>query len=104
MLSLNLNELFLTPGGAKRPRDAASFYSDKAAPSLSQSFLREFEQSINRLLNHPRLGSPWRGRGRRRYLMKHFPYALVYTVSGEEIRVLAVAHHSRRPGYWAHRR
>ena len=43
------------------------------------------------------------GAGRRRYLMKHFPYSLVYTVSSEEIRILAVAHHSRRPGYWASR-
>ena len=84
-------------------RDAASFFREKAGTSLSRSFLREFEQSINRLLLHPALGSPWRGRGRRRYLMKHFPYSLVYIVSGDEIRVLAVAHHSRRPDYWAGR-
>ena len=85
-------------------RDAASFYREQAGTSLSQSFLGEFEQSINKLLRHPSLGSPWRGRGRRRYLMKHFPYSLVYIVSGEEIRILAVAHHSRRPGYWAGRK
>ena len=36
--------------------------------------------------------------------MKHFPYSLVYTVSGDEIRILAVAHHSRRPGYWTGRK
>lgn len=85
-------------------RDAASFYREQAGNRLSQSFLSEFEQSINTLLLHPALGSPWRGRGRRRYLMKHFPYSLVYTVSGEEIRILAVAHHSRRPGYWVGRK
>ena len=84
-------------------RDAAVFYREQAGISLSQSFLGEFEQSINMLLLHPGLGSPWRGRGRRRYLMKHFPYSLVYTVSEEEIRILAVAHHSRRPGYWTSR-
>ena len=84
-------------------RDPATFYREQAGISLPQS-LAEFEQSINKLLLHPALGSPWRGRGRRRYTMKHFPYSLVYTVSGDEIRVLAVAHHSRRPGYWASRR
>ena len=85
-------------------RDAASFYQEQAGTSLSQPFLAEFEQSINKLLRYPALGSPWRGRGRRRYLMRRFPYSLVYTVSGDELRVLAVAHHSRRPGYWAGRK
>ncbi len=94
----------LHPGALGDLRDAASFYREQAGTSLSQSFLGEFEQSINKLLLHPTLGSPWRGRGRRRYLMKHFPYSLVYTVSGEDIRILAVAHHSRRPGYWASRK
>ncbi|MBI3775205.1 MAG: hypothetical protein HY273_06575 [Gammaproteobacteria bacterium] len=41
----------------------------------------------------------WRN-GKRRYVMQRFPYSLIYTVSSEEIRILAVAHHSRRPGYW----
>ena len=85
-------------------RNGASFYRETAGTSLSQSFLAEFEQSINRLLQHPALGAPWRGRGRRRYLMKHFPYSLIYTVSRDEIRILAVAHHSRRPDYWTGRR
>jgi|ERR1051325_12036530 plasmid stabilization system protein ParE len=85
-------------------RDAASFYLEQAGTSLSQSFLGEFEQSIDRILRHPALGSPWRGQGRRRYLMKHFPYSLIYSLSSNEIRILAVAHHSRRPGYWVGRR
>lgn len=85
-------------------RDAAEFYRNNAGNSLSQSFLAEFEQSINILLQHPGLGAPWRGRGRRRYLMRRFPYSLAYTVSGEEIRILAIAHQSRRPGYWRARK
>jgi toxin ParE1/3/4 len=84
-------------------RDAAAFYREQAGISLSQSFFGEFEHSINKLLQHPSLGALWRGRGRRKYVMKHFPYSLVYTVSESEIRVLAVAHHSRRPGYWSRR-
>lgn len=94
----------LHPEASEDLRDAASFYHEQAGASLSQFFLGEFEQSINRLLLHPALGSPWRGRGRRRYVLKHFPYSLVYTVLADEIRILAVAHHSRRPGYWTGRR
>lgn len=89
----------LHPEAEEDLRDAAEFYRERAGNSLSQSLLAEFEQSVNILLHHPGLGSPWRGRGQRRYLMKRFPYSIAYTVYGEEIRILAVAHHSRRPGY-----
>jgi len=40
----------------------------------------------------------------RRFLLKHFPFLLIYreTPSGT-IQVLAVAHTSRKPGYWKNR-
>ena len=39
----------------------------------------------------------------RRALLARFPYALVFLVQEEEVRVLAVAHAKRRPGYWLSR-
>jgi hypothetical protein len=39
----------------------------------------------------------------RRALLARFPYALVFLVRSEEVRVLAVAHAKRRPGYWLSR-
>jgi hypothetical protein len=35
--------------------------------------------------------------------MRRFPYSLIYAALVDEIRILAVAHHSRRPGYWRDR-
>ncbi len=29
-----------------------------------------------------------------------FRVSLVFRINGDEIQILAVAHHSRRPGYW----
>lgn len=84
-------------------REAAEFYREHAGSALSQSLFGEFERSVDILLQHPGLGALWR-QGKRRYVMKHFPYSLVYTVSGEEIRILAIAHHSRRPAYWRDRK
>ena len=84
-------------------REAAGFYREQAGNVLSQSLFAEFEISVDVLLRHPGLGVIWRF-GKRRYVMKLFPYSLIYTFSGDEIRILAVAHHSRRPGYWRRRK
>jgi toxin ParE1/3/4 len=94
---------WLHPEAREDLREAAEFYRDNAGIALSQSLLAEFERSVKLLLAHPRLGGEWR-RNKRRFVMKQFPFAVIYTVSGDQLRVLAVAHHSRRPGYWRGRR
>lgn len=45
----------------------------------------------------------WRGGPVRRRLLHKFPYSLFFTVNANEVVILAVAHHSRRPGYWLER-
>ena len=42
--------------------------------------------------------------GTQRYLVWRFPFAIVYVVESEVIYVVAIAHYSRRPGYWGQRR
>lgn len=44
-----------------------------------------------------------RALGVRRALLRRFPFAIVYLELGDEIRVLAIAHQRRRPGYWRRR-
>jgi plasmid stabilization system protein ParE len=93
----------LHPGAAEDLREAASFYRERAGNLLAQSFFSAFEHSVEVLLRHPGLGAAWRY-GNRRMPMSRFPYSLIYLIEGEEIRVVAVAHQSRRPGYWRARR
>ena len=93
----------LHPDAERDLREAAEFYRESAGNSLSHSFLVEIERAISNLLRYPELGAPWHG-NTRRYVMSRFPYSLIYTVFGEEIRIFAVAHHSRRPGYWRKRK
>jgi hypothetical protein len=33
-----------------------------------------------------------------------FPYSIIYYVRGDELRVIALAHHRRRPEYWVRRK
>jgi plasmid stabilization system protein ParE len=93
---------WLHPEAEEDLREAAGHYRERAGSSLSQSLFTEFERSVNVVLQHPGLGALWR-HGKRRYIMRRFPYSLIYTIVAEEIRILAVAHHSRRPGYWRRR-
>ena len=40
----------------------------------------------------------------RRFLLKKFPYVVIYRESySESVQVLAIAHASRKPGYWKRR-
>jgi toxin ParE1/3/4 len=94
---------WLHPEAREDLREAAQFYHERGGPALSQSFLAEFEHSVFILLRHPLLGGVWR-HGKRRLLMQRFPYSLIYITLGEEIRILAVAHQSRRPAYWRGRK
>ena len=93
----------LHPEAQSDLREAAGFYREHADNVLALSFLGEFERAVDMLLRHPALGALWRN-GKRRYGMQRFPYSLIYTTAGEEIRILAVAHYSRRPGYWRDRK
>lgn len=93
----------LHPESEQDLREAAEYYRERAGTRLSQALFSEFEHALQLLLQHPRLGALWLD-GKRRLVMKHFPYSIIYTVAGDGILILAVAHHSRRPGYWRKRK
>jgi plasmid stabilization system protein ParE len=47
----------------------------------------------------------WPDRGGHRQLpLSRYPYAVVYTVSDDEVKVMAIAHGKRKPRYWTKRR
>jgi len=39
--------------------------------------------------------------GNRKRVLRRYPYSVIYDVAGNTVTVLAVAHHRRRPRYWA---
>ena len=95
-------KLVIVPLALAELHDAAAFYMEKANVELGLAFVAEFERTTNLVLDNPMLGAIFRG-SRRRYLLRRFPYNIIYQVTAEELRIVAVAHHRRRPGYWANR-
>jgi len=35
------------------------------------------------------------------YLVPKFPYYLIYSIEPDHIRIIAIAHHKRKPAYWS---
>lgn len=81
--------------------DAALFY-DVESPGLGAAFLDEVEDCTRNLLAFPQAGQVVLGPVRRR-LLRRFPYALLYSLKKDTIRVLAVMNLKRRPLYWVGR-
>ena len=87
--------------------DAAAAWYDDQRPGLGATFIDAVESAIATLADWPRSGTPVAGippdldvRGAP---VARFPYHVAYLVAEDHVRVLAVAHDHRRPGYWAHR-
>ena len=93
----------IVPAALAELHDAAAFYTASANLELGLAFLVEFEHGVNAILANPKVGAIFRG-NRRRYLLRRFPYSIIYHVTSDELRVIAVAHQRRRPGYWAGRK
>jgi plasmid stabilization system protein ParE len=84
-------------------REALAYYRDRAGLDVAQDFRLAAMRAAERLLDHPDIGAMTR-HGARRCVLHDYPYTLFYRVTPESLIILAVAHQSRRPGYWAGRR
>jgi plasmid stabilization system protein ParE len=70
---------------------------------LAVGLVAEVDETLERIAQFPEHGSPYIA-GTRRVVLRRFPFSLVYDRSGDTIVVIALAHHSRRSGYWRRRR
>jgi plasmid stabilization system protein ParE len=85
--------------------DAAAWYRERS-PSTADHFSEAVAATFDRIKVHPRLGSrpPKVARADLRWMkVDGFPYHVVYSVRGQIVGVLAIAHDRRRPGYYLSR-
>lgn len=81
--------------------EAAGFYEERVR-GLGQEFLNEIEQALPGIREHPEISPKVLGDIRKR-LLNRFPYALLFSEEPDAILIVAIAHLSRRPGYWIDR-
>jgi hypothetical protein len=83
-------------------REAVIYYRDHASHGIARDFngghgSRQATSAVSAqgvLAEH----------SAKRFPLHDYPYSVVYRVEPREIILIAIAHQSRRPGYWAGRR
>lgn len=88
----------LHPDATEELIDSAQ-YLDEASSGLGSRFLDEFFRVIERINIFPESGFRISGRVRGARVSV-FRYDVIYRVERNRIYILAVAHQSRKPGYW----
>lgn len=68
-------------------------------PELGRRFGDEVERVVQLLLDHPELGSRL-DNDLRHFVLRKFPFSIVYAVVTDLVYIVAVAHGSREPEYW----
>ncbi|MDO8788084.1 MAG: type II toxin-antitoxin system RelE/ParE family toxin [Sulfuritalea sp.] len=81
--------------------EAVAWYLARSR-GAARHFSKEVRIVERLLLKHPRIGRCVE-LDARSLCVNDFPYNLIYSIEKTEITVVAVAHHSRRPGYWMDR-
>lgn len=83
--------------------DAAFDWYVERSPNAALKFDAEFDRALTEIAQAPHrwASGPYHTR---RFLLRKFPFLLIYREkAGGDIQVVAVAHTSRKPGYWKER-
>ncbi len=78
------------------------WYISEGAFIAAEDFTEEIDSALNLLNQFAALGEST-AHNTRSLPLHSFPYSLIYRLQDDTVRVIAVAHHSRRPGYWIDR-
>jgi toxin ParE1/3/4 len=74
----------------------------KRSQRAADGFIAELDAALDAVQRNPARYAPYL-HGTQRFLLKRYPYAVVYRELEDLIWIVAVAHGKRRPGYWKSR-
>ncbi len=84
--------------------EAAAAWYERERPGLGGDLLDEIAHGLDAIAATP---AAWPGvpgqRSAHRFLLSRFPYSIVYVLDAGVLEFVAIAHVSRRPGYWRDR-
>ena len=81
--------------------EAKEFYEIEQT-GLGAKFENEIKNGLLHIKQFPQAWPPER-KETRRYLVRKFPYKIIYSIQEDNIIILAFAHLHRKPNYWVDR-
>lgn len=82
-------------------REAIDYYNQQR-PRLGFEFSDEVRDAVERIQNYPLAWTPLSKRTRRAQVHR-FPYSIIYEARPDEIVIVAIQHHRRKPLNWRKR-
>jgi len=93
--------LFFHPDVSSEIKASYDWYQEQA-DGLGEDFLNELEYSYQAIVEFfdtwPKFSKDFR-----RFILSRFPFSIIYRKNNESVYVIAIMHHSRKPGYWLER-
>jgi toxin ParE1/3/4 len=96
-----MNKIFFHPDIQIEVQLAYDWYDGKSS-GLGEEFLKELDTAFESISAKPSMW-PLFSKGFRRYLLKRFPFGIIYNVDKTNVYIVAVMHLSRKPEYWENR-
>jgi plasmid stabilization system protein ParE len=81
--------------------ESLRWYAEHSVEAAND-FDAEFDRALEAIARAPER-FPQCDERHRYFLMRRFPFQVIYRVQGEQIAIIAVAHTSRSPDFWSHR-
>ena len=94
-------EFSFHPEAAKEYASAYSWYAERSE-RIAIEFEREIERGLRLITKYPD-SWPKYDDDHRRFLIRRFPFSIIYRKIHDGLMVVAIAHGSRRPDYWRDR-
>lgn len=89
--------------GAEQDYSASLLWYASRSRAAAEGFEAEFSRALEAIYANPD-GYPFCDAQHHYYLLKRYPFQVIYRrLSEQQLLIVAVAHSSRRPGFWATR-
>lgn len=96
--------VFLQEEAQTELQNSVNFYREQGGDALANRFKKHITDGLKTITENPEL-YPHTSEiaGVQKCQLRHFPFSILYVNLKTEIWVVAIAHGSRRPGFWTDR-